>query len=93
MKNLNPANMLKLIQRGIRSGQELNTVLRDLATGSFLFRHSSKADASARQLEKAGNQDRAARTRELQAQDRFKQALERLEERIHQRDAKRDEQP
>ncbi len=86
MKNLNPANMLKLVTRGLAYGQKLNTTIRDLATGSFLFRHSSRVDAAARQMEKARNQDRAAKNRELQAHDRFDQALEHLEQHIHQRE-------
>ena len=92
MKNPNPANMLKLFTRGLMYGQTLNTIFRDLATGNFLFRHSSGADDAARQLEKARNQERSERTTELQAQHRFDQALERLERRIQPSEIKRDRQ-
>ena len=44
MKNPTSTNMLKLAAKGIRSGQNINTALRDLVTGRFLFRHSSSAD-------------------------------------------------
>ena len=92
MKNPDPANMLKLFTRGLMYGQTLNTTIRDLGTGNFLFRHSSEADDAARQFEKARNQDRSARTTELQAQHRFNQVLERLERHIQPSETKRDKQ-
>ena len=81
--------LLKLLQTSIRSGQNLNTLLRDILTGSVLFRHSSQADDNARQIQRAREQDRAARHARTQDQDRLDQALTRLEDRISQREAPR----
>ena len=71
----------------------MNTALRDLASGSVLFRHSSRADDNARQLRKAREQERADRTTETHAQDSLEQAITRLEERIRHRNAPREEKP
>ena len=86
MKNPTSTNMLKLAAKGIRSGQNINTALRDLVTGRFLFRHSSSADEWARQLDKHTEQDQAVRTQELEAMDRLNRALDRVERHLEEKD-------
>ena len=66
----------------MKTGQRINTALLDILTGRFLFRHHSRADDAARELEKSRAQNRANRTNELAAIDRFNRVLERLEERV-----------
>ena len=66
----------------MKTGQRINTALSDILTGRFLFRHHSRADDAARELEKSRAQDQANRASELEAMDRFNRTLERLEERI-----------
>ena len=88
MKNPNPVNMLKLVAKGFRIGQNVNTALIDLATGRFLFRHNSSSDDAARLLDKHLAEDRATRHRDAAVTRRFNQALDQLEKRIQEKDEK-----
>ena len=86
MKNPTSNNMLKLAARGIRSGQNINTALRDLVTGRFLFRHSSSADDGARNSKSTRNRTRPPGPQELEAMDRLNRALDRVERHIEGKD-------
>ena len=73
------------MKAGIETGQRMNTWLRDMLTGRFLFRHNSYSDDAAREMEKARAQDQTGRDGEAQAQarnmDRLNRVLDRLERR------------
>ena len=85
MKNSLHNKLLKLIATGVRSGQDLNTGMRDIVTGRALFRHASKSDDAARQFEKSRTEDRSSRNEEREALDRLINVLERIDRKIKRR--------
>ena len=85
MKNSLHSRLLKFIAAGIRSGQDLNTGMRDIVTGRALFRHASKSDDAARQIEKSRTEDHSSRNEEREAAERLTNVLEKIDRRIKRR--------